>query len=72
VGFERVSLKAGEVRHVRFALSARDLSTVSADGARAIRPDAYKIFVGGSQPNDAPPGEQTATFAISGLQELPK
>jgi len=57
---------------VWFTLDARDLSTVSTDGVRAVRPGAYKIFVGGSQPNDTSPAEQTATFAITGMQALPK
>jgi beta-glucosidase len=72
IGFQRVSLRVGEVRHVRFMLDARDLSTVSADGVRAVRPGAYKIFIGGSQPNNTLPTEQTTPFAITGMQTLPK
>jgi beta-glucosidase len=72
VGFARVSLGVGAVQHVRLVLSARDLSTVSADGVRAVRPGDYRIFAGGSQPNEKQPGDQTANVTIVGTKELAK
>jgi beta-glucosidase len=49
-GFERVSLKAGERRQVRFALSPRDLSFVTRDGVRQLTPGQYRLSVGSGQP----------------------
>ncbi|MEH3040165.1 MAG: glycoside hydrolase family 3 C-terminal domain-containing protein [Sphingomonas paucimobilis] len=70
VGFQRVALKPGQARTVTFTLDPRMLSTVSLDGTRAVRPGAYRLFVGGGQPGTVP-GQEIA-FTITGTQELPK
>ncbi|MBW8860275.1 MAG: glycoside hydrolase family 3 C-terminal domain-containing protein, partial [Caulobacter sp.] len=70
VGFDRVTLKPGERRKVRFTLSPRDLSQVGRSGARAVVPGRYTLFVGGSQPGQAP--GQAVSFTIEGQQELPR
>jgi len=70
VGFDRVTLKPGERRKVRFALSPRDLSQVARNGARAVVPGRYTLFVGGGQPGQAPGHE--VSFTIEGRQELPR
>jgi beta-glucosidase len=49
-GFQRVSLKPGEKRQVRFTLSPRDLSFVNRDGIRQLTPGQYQISVGSGQP----------------------
>jgi len=68
VGFQRISLKAGESRHLKFALTPRDLSEVDAKGNREVQPGAYSIAIGGAQPYDplAPEPSQTALFTIDG------
>jgi len=69
-GFTRVHLKAGESKHVRFTLDPRQLSVVDAKGVRAVRAGNYSVAVGGAQPSEAK--GVTASFAITGMQELPK
>jgi beta-glucosidase len=49
-GFQRVVLKAGETRQVRFALDARALSVVDAAGARSVEPGRVDLWIGGGQP----------------------
>jgi beta-glucosidase len=59
-GFQRLSLKAGEHRQVRFRLSPRDLSFVTRDGMRQVTPGAYKLSVGAGQPGTGVAGEETS------------
>lgn len=54
VAFQRVHLKTAERRTLRFALDARALSVVGADGVRAVEPGRYALAVGGGQPGHAP------------------
>lgn len=70
VGFERISLKPKEQRHVRFTLTPRQLSSVAADGSRSVQPGTYDIFLGGGQPKSAQ-GQRT-TLQIVGTASLPK
>jgi beta-glucosidase len=49
-GFQRVSLQAGAQKTVRFTLSRRDLSSVSAEGIRRIAAGQHLIIVGGGMP----------------------
>lgn len=53
VGFARVALAPGESRLVDLPIAPRSLSLVGRDGARAILPGRYRLFVGGGQPDDA-------------------
>ncbi|HEX8486512.1 glycoside hydrolase family 3 C-terminal domain-containing protein [Sphingomonas sp.] len=69
-GFQRLSLKPGETKRVRFALDARGMSSVDRDGVRAVVPGMYRLFLGGGQPGDAPGVE--AGFTVTGREELPK
>jgi beta-glucosidase len=68
-GFTRVSLAAGETKHVRFTLDPRTLSQVDSKGARAVTPGSYRIAVAGGQPSDAQ--GLSASFTVEGSQELP-
>jgi beta-glucosidase len=70
-GLERVSIPAGQSKHVRFTLNPRDLSCVSEDGETRVAPGAYKVFVGGGQPNTKAPGKEVA-LTIQGEQKLPR
>lgn len=47
-GFERVTLRPGESRQIRFPLGFRQLSFVNAKGEWVVEPAQYTIFVGGS------------------------
>ncbi|HUI54771.1 MAG TPA: glycoside hydrolase family 3 C-terminal domain-containing protein [Bryobacteraceae bacterium] len=70
-GFERVNIPAGQTRHVKFTLNPRDLSCVSEDGETRVAPGAYKVFVGGGQPDTKAPGKEVA-LTIQGEQKLPR
>ncbi len=75
-GFERVHLKQGETRTVRFTLDDRALSIVDSQGVRRIVPGRVVLSVGGGQPVALPnlptaPGVETA-FEITGSALLPR
>jgi beta-glucosidase len=70
-GFERLSLKAGEVRKIGFDLQPRDLSAVTLAGKRRVLPGAYRVSIGSGQPDTGVPGK-SATFMISQPIELPE
>ena len=74
VAFDRVQLKAGERKQVRFTLSPRQLSVVDASGNRAMRAGEYTLYLGGGQPEGsaAPDPGVVGKFTIMGQQDLPK
>jgi beta-glucosidase len=51
-GFQRITLKAGEQRHLTFTLDDRALSEVDAEGARSVQAGKYSIAIGGAEPID--------------------
>lgn len=57
-GFQRVSLKAGEVKTLHFALSPEQMSFVDGDGKRAVREGLYQVFIGSAQPDKHTEGTQ--------------
>ncbi|MDB5694035.1 MAG: glycoside hydrolase family 3 protein [Alphaproteobacteria bacterium] len=74
-GFQRLHLKAGETRRVRFTLKDRALSIVDPQGRRRIEPGPVEIWVGGGQPVSRiglpqPAGGRTR-FRINGSAALP-
>jgi len=70
-GFQRVTLKPGEARTIRFDLSPRDLSAVTVDGVRKVLAGDYRVTVGSGQPGTGVPG-QSAGFAVPAAVALPK
>ena len=72
VGFERTTLAPHTKQHVRFAVDARALSTVDANGVRAVRPGEYTLHLGGSQPSENPDTSIAASFSIRDTKELPR
>ncbi len=69
--FQRVNIRPGQKRSVRFTLSARDLSMVNEEGTRLVAAGSYKIFVGGGQPGTSAPGAELS-LTIQGEQKLPR
>lgn len=59
-GFERVTLRPGESRQLRFPLGFRELSFVNAKGEWVVEPAQYTVFIGGS--SDA---TESASFQIT-------
>jgi beta-glucosidase len=57
VGFQRVHLKPGETRQVRFDIDARAQSTVDRSGLRKVRAGDYRLWIGAGQPGDGPGAE---------------
>jgi beta-glucosidase len=47
-GFARVTLTAGETKHIQFPLGFDELNFYNADVQRTVEPTTYKIWVGGS------------------------
>ena len=69
--FQRVDLRPGETRPLRFALSPRDLSAVTPDGVRRVMAGRYTVSVGSGQPGtDAP--VRSAVFAAAAGAPLPR
>jgi len=73
-GFQRITLKPGETRHLVFTLSPRELSEVDAEGIRSVQPGEYFVSVQGSQPieSHSTAHAQSSTFMIEGSQPLPR
>ena len=73
-GFQRVALKAGETRQVRFALDARALSVVDAAGARHVELGRVDLWIGGGQPGGrkglVPPSGVPTSLEVSGRTTL--
>jgi beta-glucosidase len=72
VGFARTTLTPHAKQHVRFVVDARALSTVDANGLRAVRPGEYTLHLGGSQPAESPDASIATTFTIRNTKELPR
>jgi beta-glucosidase len=51
-GFVRLPLEPGEAQRVSFTLTTRDFSLIDEAGKRLFQPGRYRIFVGGSQPDE--------------------
>ena len=72
VGFERTPLAPHARHHLSIIVSTRSLSTVDADGSRAVKPGDYTVHLGGSQPMDSGGETIDAHFTIHGTQDLPR
>jgi beta-glucosidase len=51
-GFTRFPLEPGQSQKVSFTLTTRDLSLIDEAGKRIFQPGRYRVFVGGSQPDE--------------------
>ncbi len=72
VGFDRLTLAPHAKQHVHFMVDSRALSTVDANGVRAVRAGDYVFHLGGTQPTDTSDGSMSAAFTIHGNEELPR
>lgn len=70
-GFQRVSLKPGETKTLRFTLSPRDLSSVTPDGERRVTAGRYRVTIGSGQPGTGVATSE-ASFAIDAPRDLPR
>jgi beta-glucosidase len=69
-GFQRLSLKPGEKRVVRFTLDERALSLVGLDGQRVVEPGRFTIAVGGKQPGLSGTADAATTMVLLADLEL--
>jgi beta-glucosidase len=70
IGFQRVALKPGEKKTVRFDVAPRDLATVGPDGKAVVKAGAFDISVGGKQPGFHGPADAATTSVITGRLQL--
>ncbi|MCX6537687.1 MAG: glycoside hydrolase family 3 C-terminal domain-containing protein [Acidobacteria bacterium] len=69
-GFERITLKPGEQRTVRFTLAPRQLSLVDKNMQRVIEPGVFEIAVGGKQPGFKGRADAATTQVVTGRFEV--
>ncbi|MCH4239063.1 MAG: glycoside hydrolase family 3 C-terminal domain-containing protein [Oscillospiraceae bacterium] len=50
-GFRRIRLRPGETAEVSFTISPRQMALIDEDGNCVLEPGAFRVFVGGSQPD---------------------
>jgi len=70
-GFQRVSLKAGETKTLRFELSPRDLSSVTPEGERRVTAGRYRVTIGSGQPETGVATSE-ASFAVDAQRDVPR
>ena len=68
-GFERINLKKGETKTVRFKITPRQLSLINNKDQRVIESGWFTISVGGKQP-DGSEDTQMGRFKINGKSVL--
>ena len=69
-GFQRLGLKPGEKRLVRFTLDARAFSLIGADGQRVVEPGRFTIALGGKQPGLSGTADAATTAVLTAEIEL--
>ena len=70
-GFERVHLEPGASQTVHFDLKPRDMSMVTEAGEPIVAKGAYKVSVGGGQPDTGAPAV-AGSFKVKGTLALPE
>jgi beta-glucosidase len=65
-GVERLHLKPGERRVVKFTLEPRQLAVITDDGRTVVEPGEFKVTIGGKQPGFTGPADATTTSFIEG------
>ena len=65
-GVERVHLKPGERRVVKFTLEPRQLSVITDDGRVVVEPGEFKVSVGGKQPGLTGSADARTTTFVEG------
>ncbi|MGA9670277.1 MAG: glycoside hydrolase family 3 C-terminal domain-containing protein [Terracidiphilus sp.] len=71
VGFQRITIPAGQTRQVALHIDPRSLSSVDDKGDRKILPGKYTLILGGAQPEETA-AKSEATFTVTGSLDLPK
>jgi beta-glucosidase len=69
-GIQRVNLKPGETRKVRFALTPTSLALVNERGDLVVDAGSYTLWVGGKQPEAKSIADATSTGIVTGKLTL--
>ena len=70
-GFQRIHLEAGASQKLRFELTPRDMSMITAAGEPIVAEGAYTLSVGGGQPNTGAPAV-SGSFNVKDTITLPE
>lgn len=65
-GVERVHLKPGERRVVKFTIEPRQLAVITDDGRTVVEPGEFKVTIGGKQPGFTGTADAATTSFIEG------
>ena len=65
-GVERVHLKPGERRVVKFTIEPRQLALITDDGRTVVEPGDFKVTIGGKQPGFTGTADAATTSLIEG------
>jgi beta-glucosidase len=65
-GVERVHLKPGERRVVKFTIEPRQLALITDDGRTVVEPGDFKVTIGGKQPGFTGAADAATTSFIEG------
>jgi len=68
-GFERISLKKGETKTVRFKITPRQLSLINKKDQRVVEPGWFTISVGGKLPDESK-DTRISRFLVTGKQTV--
>ena len=70
VGFQRISLRAGERKTVRLEISPRAFATIGADGRAIAKESIFEVTAGGKQPGFRGPLDARTTGVVSGRIQI--
>ena len=65
-GIERVYLKPGERRVIRFTIEPRQLAVITDDGRTMVEPGEFKVTIGGKQPGFTGTADAGTTSYVEG------
>jgi beta-glucosidase len=65
-GVERVHLKPGERRVIKFTVEPRQLAVTTDDGRTVVEPGDFKVTIGGKQPGFTGTADAATTNFIEG------
>jgi beta-glucosidase len=65
-GVERVHLKPGERRVIKFTIDPRQLTVVTNDGRAVVEPGDFKVTIGGKQPGFTGTADAATTSFVEG------
>ncbi|HET6976951.1 MAG TPA: glycoside hydrolase family 3 C-terminal domain-containing protein [Pyrinomonadaceae bacterium] len=65
-GVERVHLKPGERRVIRFTIEPRQLTVITNDGRAVIEPGDFRVTIGGKQPGFTGTADAVTTSFVEG------